>query len=214
MPAPRLQDDGSGHALVLSSRPMRHVDGRLLFSTTDLSRHLSCAHLPTLRRAAALEIERPPPYDDRRAEVPEVTRDRSRSGVCWNGSQQKPRRGDRHPTRDRVPGARPGGGDGAHAGSDAAWGRHRLPGTRAGRGRTVGRLSRLSAPAGRSERYANIRRSPLGSGMGSPNSLAASIHRSVACLMLPRAASCVSPCAMHPGSSGTSATKAPSALLQ
>ena len=49
---------------------MRYTDGRLLFSATDLSRHLSCAHLTSLRRAAALgEIERPPPYDDPRAEV-------------------------------------------------------------------------------------------------------------------------------------------------
>ena len=49
---------------------MRHADGRLLFSATDLSRHLSCVHLTSLRRAAALgEIERPPPYDDPRAEV-------------------------------------------------------------------------------------------------------------------------------------------------
>ena len=49
---------------------MRNADGRLLFSATDLSRHLSCAHLTSLRRAAALgEIERPTPYDDPRAEV-------------------------------------------------------------------------------------------------------------------------------------------------
>lgn len=49
---------------------MRHADGRLLFSATDLSRHLSCVHLTSLRRAAALgEIERPTPYDDPRAEV-------------------------------------------------------------------------------------------------------------------------------------------------
>ena len=49
---------------------MRHADGRLLFSATDLSRHLSCAHLTSLRRAAALgEIERPTPYDDPRADV-------------------------------------------------------------------------------------------------------------------------------------------------
>ena len=49
---------------------MRHADGRLLFSATDLSRHLSCAHLTSLRRGVALgEIEQPPPYDDPRAEV-------------------------------------------------------------------------------------------------------------------------------------------------
>ena len=55
---------------MLSSRAMRHAAGRLLFSATDLSRHLSCAHLTSLRRAAALgEIERPTPYDDPRAEV-------------------------------------------------------------------------------------------------------------------------------------------------
>ena len=49
---------------------MRHTDGRLFFSATDLSRHLSCSHLTSLRRAVALgEIERPPPYDDPRADV-------------------------------------------------------------------------------------------------------------------------------------------------
>ena len=49
---------------------MRHGDGRLLFSATDLSRHLSCSHLTSLRRAVALgTIERPPPYDDPRADV-------------------------------------------------------------------------------------------------------------------------------------------------
>ena len=49
---------------------MRHADGRLLFSATDLSRHLSCAHLTSLRRTVALgEIEPPTPYDDPRAEI-------------------------------------------------------------------------------------------------------------------------------------------------
>ena len=49
---------------------MRHADGQLLFSATDLSRHLSCSHLTSLRRAVALgTIERPPPYDDPRADV-------------------------------------------------------------------------------------------------------------------------------------------------
>ena len=49
---------------------MRHAAGRLVFSATDLSLHLSCAHLTSLRRAAALgEIAPPPPYDDPRAEV-------------------------------------------------------------------------------------------------------------------------------------------------
>ncbi len=49
---------------------MRYVDGRLVFSATDLSYHLSCGHLTNLRRADALgEIGSPTPYDDPRAEV-------------------------------------------------------------------------------------------------------------------------------------------------
>ena len=49
---------------------MRNADGRLAFSATDLSRHLSCGHLTSLRRAVALgEIDPPPPYDDSRADV-------------------------------------------------------------------------------------------------------------------------------------------------
>ena len=49
---------------------MRNADGQLAFSATDLSRHLSCGHLTSLRRAVALgEIDPPPPYDDPRADV-------------------------------------------------------------------------------------------------------------------------------------------------
>ena len=49
---------------------MRHANGQLSFSATDLSRHLACSHLTSLRRAIAFgEIEPPPPYDDPRAEV-------------------------------------------------------------------------------------------------------------------------------------------------
>ncbi|MXY25694.1 MAG: TM0106 family RecB-like putative nuclease [Acidobacteria bacterium] len=49
---------------------MRHADSQLLFSATDLSRHLACNHLTSLRRAVALgTIESPPPYDDPRADV-------------------------------------------------------------------------------------------------------------------------------------------------
>ena len=49
---------------------MRQIKGRLWFSATDLSRHLACSHLTTLRRAVAFgELEPPPPYDDPRAEV-------------------------------------------------------------------------------------------------------------------------------------------------
>ena len=55
---------------MLSSRSMRHANGRLLFSATDLSRHLACNHLTSLRRSVAFgELESPPPYDDPRAEV-------------------------------------------------------------------------------------------------------------------------------------------------
>ena len=49
---------------------MHNADGRLAFSATDLSRHLSCSHLTSLRRAVALgKIDPPPPYDDPRADV-------------------------------------------------------------------------------------------------------------------------------------------------
>ena len=49
---------------------MRHANGQLLFSATDLSRHLACNHLTSLRRSIAFgELEPPPPYDDPRAEV-------------------------------------------------------------------------------------------------------------------------------------------------
>ena len=49
---------------------MHYADGRLAFAATDLGRHLSCSHLTSLRRAAALgEIDPPPPYDDPRADV-------------------------------------------------------------------------------------------------------------------------------------------------
>jgi len=49
---------------------MRHANGQLSFSATDLSRHLACTHLTSLRRGVALgELEPPPSYDDPRAEV-------------------------------------------------------------------------------------------------------------------------------------------------
>ena len=49
---------------------MHLADGRLAFSATDLSRHLACGQLTTLRRAVALgEVEAPPPYDDPRGDV-------------------------------------------------------------------------------------------------------------------------------------------------
>ena len=49
---------------------MRHANGQLLFSATDLSRHLACNHLTGLHRRVAFgELEPPPPYDDPRAEV-------------------------------------------------------------------------------------------------------------------------------------------------
>ena len=55
---------------MLSSHSMRHADGRLSFSATDLSRHLVCIHLTSLRRAVAVgELEPPTPYDDPRADV-------------------------------------------------------------------------------------------------------------------------------------------------
>ena len=48
---------------------MRHANGQLLFSATDLSRHLACNHLTSLRRSVAFGELEPPPYDDPRAEV-------------------------------------------------------------------------------------------------------------------------------------------------
>ena len=49
---------------------MRHANGQLSFSATDLSRHLGCHHLTSLRRGVAFgELEPPPSYDDPRAEV-------------------------------------------------------------------------------------------------------------------------------------------------
>ena len=49
---------------------MHNAEGRLAFSATDLSRHLSCGHLTSLRHGVALgEIEPPTPYDDPRADV-------------------------------------------------------------------------------------------------------------------------------------------------
>ncbi|MDE0378947.1 MAG: hypothetical protein OXI20_06865, partial [Rhodospirillales bacterium] len=55
---------------MLWSRSMRHANGQLSFSATDLSRHLACNHLTSLRRGVAFgELEPPPSYDDPRAEV-------------------------------------------------------------------------------------------------------------------------------------------------
>ena len=49
---------------------MRHANGQLSFSATDLSRHVGCSHLTSLRRAVAFgELEPPPLYDDPRADV-------------------------------------------------------------------------------------------------------------------------------------------------
>ena len=55
---------------MLSSASMRQANGQLAFSATDLSSHLACNHLTSLRRGVACgELEPPPPYDDPRAEV-------------------------------------------------------------------------------------------------------------------------------------------------
>ena len=55
---------------MLLSRSMRHANGQLSFSATDLSRYLVCNHLTNLRRAVAFgELEPPPLYDDPRADV-------------------------------------------------------------------------------------------------------------------------------------------------
>ena len=55
---------------MLSSASMRQANGQLAFSATDLSSHLACNHLTSLRRGVACgELEPPRPYDDPRAEV-------------------------------------------------------------------------------------------------------------------------------------------------
>ena len=55
---------------MLSSASMRQANGQLAFSATDLSSHLACNHLTSLRRGVACgELEPPLPYDDPRAEV-------------------------------------------------------------------------------------------------------------------------------------------------
>lgn len=59
-----------------------------------------------------------------------------------------------------------------------------------------------------------MRRLPLGWGMGSPYSLAVSIQSWMACLAFSRVCSYVSPWAMQPGSSGTSAIQILSSSLQ
>lgn len=55
---------------MLSSASMRQANGHLVFSAADLSSHLACNHLTSLRRGIAFgELEPPPSYDDPRAEV-------------------------------------------------------------------------------------------------------------------------------------------------
>lgn len=59
---------------------MRLADGRLAFTATDLSRHVACRHLTTLRRGVALgEIGAPPPYDDPPRRRAEAARHRTRA---------------------------------------------------------------------------------------------------------------------------------------
>ena len=49
---------------------MRLANDQLWFSATDLSHHLACTHLTSLRRAVAFgELDPPPAYDDPRVEV-------------------------------------------------------------------------------------------------------------------------------------------------
>ena len=57
----------SAHVIVRLYAPSQRPT---LVSATDLSRHLACSHLTSLRRAVAFgELEPPPPYDDPRTEV-------------------------------------------------------------------------------------------------------------------------------------------------
>src|SRR6516165_7601600 len=62
--------------------------------------------------------------------------------------------------------------------------------------------------------HARSSRLPFGSGTGLPLALAVSTHKSIAFLASRRAASCVVPWAMQPGSSGTSATNTSSSRDQ
>ena len=83
----------------------------------------------------------------------------------------------------------------------------RFPGARAGN-------LAVTLPRFRGADQAKTKRRPFGLGIGSPNSLAVSIQSRIASCALPSATSWVAPCAIHPGSSGTSATNAPSSSLQ
>ncbi len=182
----------------------------------------SCSPPPTsaatspasLRRAAALgEIERPPPYDDPRAEV-----------LKQRGIEHERRLLERFVAEGRtvetiIPGDTPvwqrdpeaaaastrqamqRGVDIVYQGrlqdDDGRWSRYpdfllRVDEASALVGWSYevldAKLARvakgeallLAACGGSSSTYASIRRSPLGSGMGSPNSLAVSIQRSIA----------------------------------
>lgn len=62
--------------------------------------------------------------------------------------------------------------------------------------------------------YASISRRPFGVGTGVPISLAVSIQRSIASFTFCNAESCVFPCAMQPGNSGTSPMKTLSSFDQ
>ena len=69
-PWPAAACSGGPVRPMLWSRSMCHANGQLSFSATDLSRHLFCTHLTSLRRAVAFgELKPPPPYDNPRAEV-------------------------------------------------------------------------------------------------------------------------------------------------
>ena len=102
---------------------MRHGTGLLLFSATDLSRHLACSHLTSLRRAVAFgELEPPPPYDDTRAEVLSQRGIEHETASPRAVRHGRAHRRDGHPIRHAVLAPGPAAGHHAHAGSDAARG--------------------------------------------------------------------------------------------
>ena len=152
MPPVRRQFLTPPHAIVppdaLRRRPARLLRHRPEPPSLLPSPDRPCAAPPPSGRSSRRPIRRPA------LGGPEAARDRARAPSAGAVRGSRPRRGDRHPTRDAVPGARPGEGGGAHSGSAAARRRRRLSGAPAGRRRTVESLpkKRRWMPCGGSPR--------------------------------------------------------------
>ena len=91
--------------------PCAIANGQLLFSATDLSRHLACNHLTSLRRSrrirgarAAAAVRRP----TRRG--PEAARPRARAAPPGSVGDRRADRRDNHPARHAVLAPGPRGG--------------------------------------------------------------------------------------------------------